>query len=140
MSDKNVSILEKPVYNIDFAFEVGAEDHATVTLTVKDAGGATIPYVQPMLLWLSDSPIGAGLAATGAVAMLAATSGGTYLNELTTDKSAIVLTNNVGQFVLDIEDDTTQVYYVCASPLAGYSGFASVSRIMSAADFGPGGM
>lgn len=88
-----------------------------------------------MLVWISDSPIGAGLPGVGPTNLAAISGGGTYLQETTANQAAIVLTNSSGQFKLDITDAVTKVYYVCASPLAGSNGFINVSRIMAATDF-----
>ena len=136
MSDRIVKDFAQPVYNCTFAFATGAEDHSSCTITVKDQIGNTIGEVQPLLVWMSSVSTGEGLATTGPVSLAALATGGTYLQELTSKKCAIVLTNGSGQFILDIEDDTTMTEYVCASPLAGKSGFINVSRVMSAADFG----
>jgi len=135
MSERQVKGYASPVFNIDFAFAKGAANHSTCTMTVKDEKGAAIGEIQPMLVYISDSAVGAGLAAVSPT-NLAAGAKGTYLNELTANTSALCLTDSNGQFALDITDAVTQVYYVCATPMAGQSGFVAVSRIMSAADFG----
>lgn len=135
MSDRIVKDFEKPVYSVEFAFAKGVANHSTCTMTVKDTGGNTIGDIQPLLVWISDDINGGGLPAVGPTNLAAISGGGTYLNELTANQSAIVLTNNAGQFKLDITDAVTKVYYVCATPLAGKTGFVSVSRIMAATDF-----
>lgn len=131
--------FESPVYNIRWLYAVGAANHATITIEVRDKNGNIIGEPAPLYIYISDSPTGAGLAATGSSGVIAAGSSGTVLEELTTKKSALVITGNDGKFVWDVEDDTTQVYYLCATPMAGMSGFVAVSRILSAADFGAGG-
>ena len=138
MSERFPTNAPRNINNVDFLIEVGAADHCTCTITAKDVDGRTIGDSQPLMVWISDSQTGHGLATDGpAGGLSAATGGGSYLQELTAKKCAIVLTNSSGQFVLDIEDDTTQVYFVCVSSLA--AGFIAVSRVLSAADFGPGG-
>ena len=131
-----VKDFESPVYNVRWLYAVGAEDHATITIEVRDKKGDLIGEVAPLLIYISDSASGEGLAATGSSGVIAAGTSGTVLQELTTKKAAIVLTGADGKFVWDVVDDTTQVYYLCAAPLAGMSGFVAVSRILSAADFG----
>jgi hypothetical protein len=127
--------FSKPVWDVDFAFAKGAANHSTCTITVKDKAGNTIGEPMPMFVWISDDVNGAGLPAVGPTNLAAISGGGTYLQELTANQSAIVLTNGAGQFKLDITDAVTKVYYVCAAPLAGESGFVCVSRIMAATDF-----
>lgn len=133
--DRIIRDFSKPVWSVDFAFAPGAANHSTCTMTVKDKAGNTIGEQMPLFVWISDDVTGAGLPAVGPTNLAAISAGGTYLQELTANQSAIVLTNGSGQFKLDITDAVTKVYYVCAAPLAGESGFVSVSRIMAATDF-----
>ena len=88
----------------------------------------------PILVWISDSAVGSGLASTGPVALAEVSGHGAFIQEVTAEKSLIALTDASGEIQIDIEDDTTQSYYVCAVCLAG--GSISVSRIMTASDFG----
>ena len=133
--DRLIKDFTKPVWSCDFAFAKGAANHSTCTITVKDKAGNTIGEQMPLFVWISDDITGAGLPAVGPTNLAAIAGGGTYLQELTANHSAIVLTNGSGQFKLDITDAVTQVYYVCCAPLAGESGFVQVSRIMAATDF-----
>ena len=135
MTDRIAKDYVSTVYNCSFAFAPGVANHSTCTITVADQRGNTIGEIQPMLVWISDSPIGAGLPGVGPTNLAAISGGGTYLQETTANQAAIVLTNSSGQFKLDITDAVTKVYYVCASPLAGSNGFINVSRIMAATDF-----
>lgn len=127
--------FSKPVWSIDFAFAPGAANHSTCTMTVKDKAGNVIGEQMPLFVWISDDVNGGGLPAVGPTNLAAISGGGIYLQELTANQSAIVLTTAAGEFKLDITDAVTQVYYVCAAPLAGESGFVQVSRIMAATDF-----
>jgi hypothetical protein len=136
MTTRIAKDFEQPVYNCEFAFATGAANHSTVTISVKDKAGNAIGEVMPLLVWFSDDVAGQGEASTGPTNLACATGGGTYLKELTANQTAICLTNAAGQCVLDVTDAVTQVYYVAAAPMAGNSGFVSVSRVMSAADFG----
>ena len=135
MSTRQVKDYSSPVFNCTFAIAPGAANHCSVTITSTDEHGNTIGEIQPLFVWISDDVNGAGLPAVGPTNLAAIAAGGTYLQELTANQSAIVLTNSSGKFVLDITDAVTKVYYVCAAPLAGKSGFVSVSRILAATDF-----
>lgn len=133
--DRIIRDFSKPVWSIDFAFAKGVADHSTCTMTVKDKAGNVIGEQMPLFVWISDDVNGVALPAVGPTNLAAIAGGGSYLQELTANQSAIVLTNGSGQFKLDITDAVTKVYYVCAAPLAGESGFVAVSRIMAATDF-----
>lgn len=133
--DRIIRDFSKPVWSIDFAFAKGVADHSTCTMTVKDKAGNVIGEQMPLFVWISDDVNGVALPAVGPTNLAAISGGGSYLQELTANQSAIVLTNGSGEFKLDITDAVTKVYYVCAAPLAGESGFVAVSRIMAATDF-----
>jgi hypothetical protein len=136
MTARLVKDFARPVYNCSFAFATGAATHSSCTISVTDDKGNAIGEVMPLYVWMSSVATGQGLATTGPTNLAALATGRTYLDEQTANKSAIVLTNAAGQFILDITDAVTMTDYVCASPLAGNNGFINVSRVMSAADFG----
>jgi hypothetical protein len=136
MSDRIAKDFARPVYNFSFAFATGAATHSSCTISTFDDKGNAIGEIMPIYVWMSSSVTGEGLATVSPTNLAALATGGTYLDELTANKSAIVLTNSSGKFILDITDAVTMTDYVCAAPLAGMNSFASVSRVMSAADFG----
>lgn len=134
MTFRNLDDVKRTVQNIEFDFTVGEADHSTCTISLKDRNGTAIGESMPILVWISDSAVGAGLAAVGPTGLAEVSGHGAFIQEVTAEKSLIALTDAGGELQIDITDDTTKSYYVCAVCLAG--GSIAVSRIMTADDFG----
>lgn len=134
MTFRNADDVKRSVQNIEFAFEAGEADHSTCTISLKDRNDAAIGESMPILAWISDSAVGSGLASVGPTGLAEVSGHGAFIQEVTAEKSLIALTDANGELQIDITDDTTQSYYVCAVALSG--GTVSVSRIMTSDDFG----
>ena len=112
-----------------------ATNVSEVTITVKDALGATVPGVFAFDLWLSDAATGAGLTATtasGAVAAKAAN--GTDITVYTAKKSQRVQTLSTGIYILSITDTAKTGFYVAA--IAPSGGKTYISSQLTAASYG----
>lgn len=116
-----VNQLDGAPADFTFAPAAGGSNVCEVTVTVKDAAGATLTGIRNLELWLSDAATGDGLtgtAASGTVQAKAAS--GTVLTALTAKKHIIVQTLAAGTFVLEITDSAKTGYYVAvAHPLTG---------------------
>lgn len=113
-----------------FAAAAGASNVAEVTVTAKDAGGATVAAVQNYDLWLSDSATCAGLTGTtasGAVAAKAAS--GVDLATYTAKKALRVQTLATGIYILSITDSAKSGFFVCAQALGTGKAVASAQLV-----------
>lgn len=101
--------------NITFAAAAGGTNVCEVTITVKDAAGATIAGVFNFDIWLSDAATGEGLTATTASGAVAAKSAsGTDLVTLVAKKALRVQTLATGVYILSITDSAKTGFYPCA--------------------------
>lgn len=120
---------------LTFAIAAGGTNISEVTITVKDADGATVAAVHHLDVWLSDAASGQGLTGTtasGAVAAKAAS--GTDLIVLVAKKATRVQTLATGVYVLSITDSAKTGFYVAATiPLLGK---AAVSAQLVTGDYG----
>lgn len=102
--------------SIAFAAAAGGTNVAEVTITVKDAAGATIAAPFTLTVWLSDAATGAGLTGTTASGTVTAkAASGAVFGTLTAKKALVVQTLATGIFVLEITDTAKTGFYVCAS-------------------------
>lgn len=121
--------------DVTFAAAQGSTNICNVTLTVKDAAGATLAGIRNLEVWLSDAATGAGLTATTASGTVTAKSGeGTVLTALTAKKHIIVQTKADGTFILEITDSAKTAFYVCAA-LPG-TGVPEVSSQLVTGNYG----
>jgi hypothetical protein len=110
-----LNLLDGAPANITFAAAAGAANVCEVTITMKDAAGATLAGVRNFDLWLSDAATGAGLTATTASgAVTAKASSGADLGALTAKKMLRAQTKADGTFVLSITDTSKTGFYVAA--------------------------
>jgi hypothetical protein len=115
-STAELNLTDNMPANITFAAAAGSTNVAEVTITVKDAAGATIAGVFNFDVWLSDAATCAGLTATtasGAVAVK--TSSGADVGTLTTKKALRAQTLATGVYILSITDSAKTGFYPCAS-------------------------
>jgi len=99
-----------------FAAAAGGANVCEVTITVRDAAGATIAEAFNLDVWLSDAATGAGLtgtSASGAVAAKAAS--GTDLSTYVAKKALRVQTLATGVYILSITDAAKTGFYPCGT-------------------------
>lgn len=106
---------------VTFAAAAGGANVSEVTITVKDAAGATLAGIRNLEIWLSDAATGAGLTGTTASGTVTAkAASGTVLTALTEKKHLVGQTLASGTFILEITDTAKTGFYVAvANPLTG---------------------
>lgn len=110
-----LSLTDNMPANLTFAAAAGGTNVAEVTITVKDAAGATIAGVFNLDVWLSDAATGAGLTGTTASGTVTAKSAsGAVIGTDTSKKALRVQTLATGVFILEITDTAKTGFYVCA--------------------------
>lgn len=117
------------------AAAAGGANVCEVTITAKDAAGATLAAATEILVWLSDAATGLGItgtAASGTVQAKAAS--GTDLAALTAKKCLLVQTKADGTYILEITDAAKTLFYVCARAL--HSKARTVSAQLAADKYG----
>jgi hypothetical protein len=88
---------------------------ANVNFQLQDVNGVALAGVYTFYLYLSDSPVGAGITATTPSGGIAAVStDGAILDVGTTSKSLTVVTNAAGLFELAITDTAKTGFYPVA--------------------------
>lgn len=99
-----------------------ATDEMDITITVKNAAGATIAQVHQLEVWISDSASAYTLTGTGASGALTAVDGG-ILTALTAKKHIICVTPATGVINLSLVDSAnTAGEVVCVKlPNGGFS-------------------
>jgi len=121
--------------NITFAYASAAANVSEVTITVKDAAGATIAGVFNMDVWLSDASTGAGLTSTSASGTVTAKSAsGEVMGTDTSKKALRVQTLATGVFILEITDNSKTTFYPCATLPS--TGATVAGSIMATGDYG----
>ena len=111
-----INVLDNVPADITFAAAAGAANVCEVTITVKDAAGATIADVFNLTIWLSDAATGAGLTGTSASGTVQAKSAsGADLGTLTAKKALVVQTLATGIYILEITDTAKTGFYPCAA-------------------------
>ena len=121
--------------NVTFAAAAGAANVCDVTITVKDAAGATIAGVFNLDVWLSDAATGVGLTGTttsGTVQAKAAS--GADIGTYTAKKALRVQTLATGIYILEITDTAKTAFYVAASLPS--TGATKVSTQLAAGNYG----
>lgn len=106
---------------VTFSPAAGGANVCEVTITVKDAAGATLAGGRNLNIWLSDAATGLGLTSTTASGTVTAkAASGTVLTALTAKKHIAAQTLASGVFVLEITDTAKTGFYVCVeNPLTG---------------------
>jgi len=119
---------------VGFTFTAGAANVAEVAIALKDGHGNAVALPQPFTVWLSDAATGLGLTATAASGTVQAkAASGTDFGTLTAKKALVVQPLATGIYTLEITDTAKTAFYVAVQfP----DGRVSVSRVMSAADYG----
>lgn len=121
--------------NITFAAAAGGSNVSEVTITVKDAAGATIASVFNLDVWLSDASTGAGLTGTTASGTVTAkAASGEVIGTYTAKKALRVQTLATGVFILEITDTGKTGFRVCATLPS--TGATKVSSALTAGNYG----
>jgi hypothetical protein len=128
-----VNTLESLPFDYTFTPVAGAANTTAVSIQAKDANGANISHVVPLLVWLSDSAAGEGLTSTTPSGNVTAGASGTILSALTAKKAFLVHTSAAGLFILGIIDTDKHEYVVCAQSL---NGEILTTDTLEAADYG----
>lgn len=111
-----ISLLDGAPGSITFAAAAGGSNICEVTITVKDAAGATIAAPHVLTIWLSDAATGAGLTGTSASGTVQAkAASGADFAALTAKKALVVQTLATGLYILEITDTAKTGFYVCAA-------------------------
>ena len=111
----------------------GASTIVNVTIQAKDANGANVGHVVPLLVWLSDSAAGEGLTSTTPSGTVQAGASGVVLSALTAKKALLVQTTAAGVFILAITDTDKHEYVVCVQSL---NGELITTHTLAGADYG----
>ena len=116
-----LNLVDGQPATVAMAIAAGGANVAEVTLTVKDAAGATLTGIRNLEVWLSDAATGAGLTGTTASGTVTAKdASGTVLTAITAKQHMSVQTLATGVFVLAITDTAKSGFYVAVKhPLTG---------------------
>lgn len=132
-----INELDDIVASFTFAYAAGGENVAEVTITAKDAAGATVDAARPFMVWLSDADTGVGLTGTAASGTVQAKSAsGADFATFTAKKCLLVQPLATGIYILEITDSAKTAYYPCASTLDGRA--FSVGAQMATGNYGTG--
>lgn len=111
-----LNLVDNMPANITLTAAAGAANVSNVTITVKDAAGATIAGVFNLDVWLSDASTGAGLTGTAASGTVTAKSAsGAVVGTYEAKKALRVQTLASGVFILEITDTAKTTFYPCAT-------------------------
>jgi hypothetical protein len=111
-----VNLTDNMSANITFSPAAGAANVSDVTITVKDAAGATIAAPFNLDVWLSDAATGAGLTGTTASGTVTAkAASGAVIATHSAKKALLVQTLATGVFILEITDTAKTGFYVAAT-------------------------
>lgn len=116
-----LNLLDDTMATATIVYSTGVgTDNIVVTITVKDAAGATIDAVQRLEVFITDDDIGGVLTSTGASGALTAT-GGAVLSALTAKKHITATTAATGILVLDLVDsaNTAGERFCVVNPMTG---------------------
>jgi hypothetical protein len=116
-----INLLDGTLATVTIALTAGSgTDEMDITITAKDAAGATIAAVHNFEMWISDAATGAGLTANNADADMTADTGAIF-SSLTAEKHWLIQTAATGIFVGVIADANNPAdLYVCIKhPLTG---------------------
>jgi hypothetical protein len=119
--------------SVGFGIAAGASAVSTVTITAKNAAGATLQEPIEADVWLSDAATGIGLTSIAPSVGISLTTG-TVLGILTAAKALHCQANASGVIVLSIHDASKTGYYVAVQPVGRT--LATVSRQLVAGDYG----
>jgi hypothetical protein len=126
--------VDQPAY-ATAAVVAGATTVSEITITARNVNGAPRGPVM-MYVYLSDSPVGAGLtAATASGNVQCKTAGtlGTDISVLVAKKAMLVQTLANGTYVLSITDAAKSLFKVCVQ----IDDIAQVVATLATASYGP---
>ena len=125
----------KPIItSFTFAPAAGGTNVCEVTVTAKDASGATVAAPVSFDIWLSDAATGADHTTTTASGTVTAkTASGLVVATLVAKKALHVQALATGVFILEITDTAKTTFYVAAQTPTGA---VSISAILATADYG----
>lgn len=130
-----INELDDIVASFTFAYAAGGSNVSEVTITCKDAAGATVDAARPFMVWLSDAATGVGLTGTSASGTVQAKSAsGADFAALTAKKCLIVQPLATGIYILEITDSAKTAFYPCASTLDGRA--FSIGAQMASGNYG----
>lgn len=110
-----LNLVDNMPANITFAYAAGAANVSEVTITVKDAAGATIAAPFHLDIFLSDAATGVGLTSTSASGTVQAkAASGVDLETVTAKKHLRVQTLATGIYILEITDTAKTGFYPAA--------------------------
>ena len=120
-SAAEINKLDNIPATVAFAIAAGGANVSEVTITVKDASGATLAGGRNLEVWLSDAATGLGITGTSASGTVTAkAASGSVLTALTAKKHLAVQTLATGVFILEITDTAKTGFYVAVKhPLTG---------------------
>lgn len=129
-----VNAVNGAVADFTFAAAAGAANVTEVTITAKDADGATVAVPHVFTVWLSDAATGAGLTGTTASGTVTAkASSGAVIGTLTAKKALVVQALATGVFILEITDTAKTGFYVCAQ---SFNGLVQAADQLESGDYG----
>jgi hypothetical protein len=133
--DRTLVVRAEPD-NVTFSVAPGTagSNISIVTLQVVNNEGASISAALPLVLWLSDSAIGAGLTLITASGPVTVGSTGADFGDLTPKKAKVVQTDATGKYVLSITDTAKSPFFVCA--LVPRRGSTAISTQLVSANYG----
>lgn len=123
-----LSLLASTPASVSIALAASATtDGMDITVTAKDAAGATLAATCEFILWMSESAVGAGLTADTYSGTLTAGTGA-ILGTLTAKKCFLIQTHTTGVFVGTLVDSANPAdqYVVVQKPVGA-------GRVVSAA-------
>ncbi|MDD2756888.1 MAG: hypothetical protein PHS80_15350, partial [Methanothrix sp.] len=130
-----INELDDIVASFTFAYAAGGAYVSEVTITCKDAAGATVDAARPFMVWLSDAATGVGLTGTSASGTVQAKSAsGADFAVLAAKKCLLVQPLATGIYILEITDSSKTAFYPCAATLDGRA--FSVGAQMASGDYG----
>lgn len=109
-----LNLVDDQVANVTMVAAAGASNVCEITLTLKDAAGATIASPRPLLFWLSDAATGAGLTATSASgAVTAKAASGADFGAISAKKALFFQPLATGVGIVSITDASKTQFYPC---------------------------
>lgn len=130
-----LNALDGAATTFTFEADAAAANVCEVTVTAKDAAGATVAAPLNFDLWLSDAATGAGLtgtAASGTVTVKSAS--GAVIGTYEAKKALRVQSQATGVFILEITDTAKTTFYPVAQVPA--TGKLSIGTILATGDYG----
>lgn len=131
-----LNLVDNQIASFAISVAAGAANICEVTITAKDAAGATITTPWFGIVWLSDTVTsGVGLTGTAASGTVQAkTASGTDFATLTAKKALLVQALPAGYYTLEITDSAKTGYYVGVQSLMGFG--RTISAQLAGANYG----